>query len=145
MALMDSPSWVRTRGGALMTPSSRLSRTAALSLSGIGLGPSAACTSMHLGTSLCFRHFLLLLYMTRVDVPREPVSKHWGSLYVCYGAWADILWGKGGHEWSRNSPKGSQSFLVAFLKVMAATWRIPTSKLSSTATLSRFTNCPGTC
>ena len=28
---------------------------------------------------------------------------------------------------------------------MAATWRMPTSKLSSTATLSRFTSCPGTC
>ena len=47
--------------------------------------------------------------------------------------------------YGRRSPMGSQSFLVAFLKVMAATWRIATSRLSSIATLSKFTSCPGTC
>jgi len=46
--------------------------------------------------------------------------------------------------YGRRSPMGSQSFLVAFLKVMAATWRIATSRLSSIATLSKFTSCPGT-
>jgi len=55
------------------------------------------------------------------------------------------------HAWGRDSwvrcraPVPSQSRRTRFLNEMAAAWRVPMATLSSTATRSRFTSCPGEC